>query len=174
MPKGGSSPEGVVTQFADLLKSYRITKVRGDRYAGEFPRELFRKQGITYELAEDPKSTIYVNFLPLLNSGKVRLLGNHRLVAQLTSLERRTSRAGRDSIDHAPHAHDDVANAACGALLAAIAKRPRAFINGWPAGPDGKPDRSAGVRPGQPKPMSLRLVSVAESDIEKEGIRLFK
>ena len=35
------SPEGVVAEFADLLKTYRITKVRGDRYAGEWPREQF-------------------------------------------------------------------------------------------------------------------------------------
>ena len=30
---------------------------------------------------------------------------------------RRTSRGGRDSVDHAPGGHDDVANAACGALI---------------------------------------------------------
>jgi hypothetical protein len=33
------------------------------------------------------------------------------LAAQLCALERRTSRGGRDSIDHAPGAHDDLANA---------------------------------------------------------------
>lgn len=73
----------------------------------------------------DPKSTIYINFLPLINSGKVRLLGNKRLVNQLIGLERRTSRAGRDSIDHAPGGHDDIANAAAGALLLATAKLPK-------------------------------------------------
>jgi hypothetical protein len=30
---------------------------------------------------------------------------------------RRTARGGRDSIDHAPGAHDDLANSACGALV---------------------------------------------------------
>jgi hypothetical protein len=39
-----------------------------------------------------------------------------RLHAQLVGLERRTARGGRDSIDHAPGAHDDLANAAAGAL----------------------------------------------------------
>jgi hypothetical protein len=129
------SPEGVVQEFADLLKTYQITKVRGDRYAGEFPRELFRTQGIEYELSEDPKSAIYVNFLPLINSAKVRLLGNKRLATQLIGLERRTSRAGRDSIDHAPGGHDDVANAVAGALLAATAKKPTMSIGyGGPGG----------------------------------------
>jgi hypothetical protein len=36
-------------------------------------------------------------------------------------LERRTSRGGRDSIDHAPGSHDDLANAAAGAIVAAEA-----------------------------------------------------
>jgi hypothetical protein len=40
-------------------------------------------------------------------------------VTQLTSLERRTARGGKDSIDHAPGAHDDTANAVAGALVTA-------------------------------------------------------
>jgi hypothetical protein len=43
------------------------------------------------------------------------------LLTQLVGLERRTARGGRDSIDHAPGAHDDLANAVAG--LAATAKR---------------------------------------------------
>ena len=119
------SPEGVVSEFADLLKTYRITKVSGDRYAGEWPREQFAKRGIKYEPSQDSKGTLYVNFLPVLNSGKVRLLGNKRLVSQLIGLERNTARGGKDSIDHARGAHDDLANAVCGALLSATAKRPQ-------------------------------------------------
>jgi hypothetical protein len=41
---------------------------------------------------------------------------------QLCGLERRTARGGRDSIDHAPGSHDDVANAVAGALILAAAK----------------------------------------------------
>src|SRR5437763_1858711 len=33
------SPEAVVDDFAALLKTYRILRVTGDRYAGEWPRE---------------------------------------------------------------------------------------------------------------------------------------
>ena len=98
------------------LKTYGIGRVRGDRYAGEWPREAFRKHGITYEPAEQPKSRIYANFLPLLNSRRADLLDEPRLVAQLVGLERRTARGGRDRIDHGPNAHDDVANAVAGAL----------------------------------------------------------
>jgi hypothetical protein len=37
------------------------------------------------------------------------------LIAQIVGLERRVSRAGRDSIDHTPGGHDDIANAVAGA-----------------------------------------------------------
>jgi len=113
------SPESVVVDFAALLKSYRISAVVGDRYAGEWPRERFRVAGIRYDLSDRPKGEIYRDTLPLLNSGRVELLDVPRLASQLCGLERRTARGGRDSIDHAaiPGAHDDMANAGAGALL---------------------------------------------------------
>ena len=111
------SPEAVAEEFAKLIRSYRCTTVYGDRYGGEWPREQFRKHGVNYEPAKSSKSEIYVDLLPLINSGAVDLLEHDRLLMQLTSLERRTSRAGKDSIDHAPGAHDDIANAVAGALV---------------------------------------------------------
>jgi hypothetical protein len=111
------SPEAVVEEYSDFLKTYRITKVRGDRYAGEWPREQFRKRGINYEPSEKNRSELYLDMLPLINSGGVDLLDNDRLVTQLLGLERRTSRAGRDSIDHSPGGHDDIANAVAGAIV---------------------------------------------------------
>jgi hypothetical protein len=113
------SPEDVTSEFAMLLKAYRIGKVVGDRYGGEWPRERFRLHGVTYELAEKPKSDIYRDILAALNSGKIELLDHPRLVTQICGLERRTARGGRDSIDHAPGAgcHDDLANSALAALL---------------------------------------------------------
>lgn len=110
------SPEAVVAEYANLLSAYHISKVSGDRYGGEWPREQFRKHGIQYEPSEKSKSDIYRDLLPLLNSGKAELLDNPRLITQLCSLERRTARSGKDSIDHAPGAHDDLVNAAAGAL----------------------------------------------------------
>ena len=125
------SPEGVVSEFADVLKTYQVTQVAGDRYAGEWPREQFRKQGIKYEPSRDPKGSLYLNILPLLNSGKVRLLGNQRLVAQLIGLERNPSRGGKDSIDHPRGGHDDFANAVAGCLLLVTAKPPQIRVGGY-------------------------------------------
>ena len=48
-----------------------------------------------------------------------------RLVNQLCGLERRTARSGKDSIDHGPGGHDDLANAVAGAAdLVASRKQP--------------------------------------------------
>lgn len=110
------SPEAVVAEFSAVMRSYRIFRVTGDRYAGEWPRERFSVHGISYDLADMTKSQIYQAFLPQLMSGKCQLLDNSRLIMQLASLQRRTARGGRDSIDHPPGAHDDVANSAAGVL----------------------------------------------------------
>jgi hypothetical protein len=114
------SPEGVVAEFCETLKSYRVGKVHGDRYAGEWPREQFLKRKVEYAPSEKVKSDLYRDMLPLLNSKRVRLLDNRRLITQLQGLERRTARGGKDSIDHGPGRHDDVANAAAGGLLLAV------------------------------------------------------
>jgi hypothetical protein len=112
------SPESVVADFAKLIKAYTIKTVTGDRYAGEWPRERFHVHGISYVCSEKPKSDLYRDLLPLINSQQVELLDLQKLTTQLCSLERRTARGGKDSIDHPPGgAHDDVANAVAGALV---------------------------------------------------------
>jgi hypothetical protein len=113
------SPEGTVAALCAWLKPYGITSVVGDRYAGEWPREQFRRHGVAYEPSLRTKSDIYREVLPPLNSGRVALLDAPRLIGQLSALERRVSRGGKESIDHAPGAHDDVANAAAGAVVLA-------------------------------------------------------
>ena len=96
------SPENVTSDFAAVLRTYGLSRLTGDRYGGEWPRERFRVHGVEYALSERPKSEIYLDGLPLLNGGRVELLAIPRLTAQLCGLERRTARSGRDSIDHAP------------------------------------------------------------------------
>ena len=112
------SPDAVVAEYAAVLKAYGVTAVQADKYAGAWVVEAFGKHGITCEQSAEPKSELYGNMLPLLNSGRAELLDHPRLHAQLLGLERRTARGGRDSIDHPPGGHDDLANAACGALVA--------------------------------------------------------
>jgi hypothetical protein len=113
------SPDDVVKEFAATLNAYGISKVVGDRYASEWPRERFRVHEIEYLVANKTKSDLYLGLLPVLNSGRVELLDHPRLLNQLTGLERRTSRAGKDTIDHVPGGHDDIANAVAGAAVLA-------------------------------------------------------
>jgi len=117
------SPEAVVEQFAQTLREYKITRVRGDYYGGEWPRDRFLKCGIGYDVSEMRKSEIYLEFLPLINAGRVSLLDEHRMYGQLLNLERRTSRGGLESIDHPKGAHDDVANVAAGVMVELLGKR---------------------------------------------------
>ena len=111
------SPESVAQEYAEFLKAYRIEFVRGDRYAGEWPREQFRKYGVEYLPCEKSKSDLYRDLLPLLNASAVQLLDLPVLQTQLQGLERRCPRGGKDSIDHAPGGRDDVANAMAGAIV---------------------------------------------------------
>jgi hypothetical protein len=74
-----------------------------------------------------PKSGLYIDFLPKLNSKMIRLVDNPRVVNQIAALERRTARGGKDRIDHAPGAHDDLANVIAGVAYAQSAALRRAF-----------------------------------------------
>jgi hypothetical protein len=130
------SPTVVVDEFAALLKAYDVTKVVGDHYGGEFVKEPFHKHGISYELCKQPKSDLYRDLLPRLNSGQIVLPRHDRLVAQICGLERRTGRSGNDSIDHALNGHDDLANAVAGAAGAAHSKYRYDCSLDWVAGPD--------------------------------------
>lgn len=113
-------PDDVVSEFAEVLKMYSLRVVEGDRYAGEWVTERFRAHGIAYRQAKRTKNQIYGDFLPGVNSGRVALLDHTRLRAQLEGLERRVARGGKDSIDHPPGGHDDLANSVAGALVAVL------------------------------------------------------
>jgi hypothetical protein len=111
------SPTQAIEHISILLKSYRIFTVTGDRYAPGFVVEGFARCGIKYVFSEFDRSQIYLECLPLLTSGRAKLLDVKRMLAQFASLERRTLPTGRDRVDHpAGDWHDDLSNACAGAL----------------------------------------------------------
>jgi hypothetical protein len=111
-----SPSEVVQTVLLPLCKTYSITSITGDNYAGEYPKELVRGVGISYELAKKHKSDLYVDpFLPLMPSRKIDFPRHERGINQICSLERSVQKSGRDQITHPPHGHDDIANAIAGA-----------------------------------------------------------
>lgn len=117
------SPDEATADLASVVKEFGLTRVFGDAYAGDWPRDRFRAHGVAYERADSTKSDFYQAFLPLLNGQRVELLDHQRLIAQLLALERATSRLGKDSISHPPGGHDDVINAAAGALVGVFKHR---------------------------------------------------
>ena len=116
--RGGDGNVGIIrSPVRPIVLPDCIREVEGDRYAGAWVAQAFEKLGVEYRAAERSKSDLYLDFLPLVNAGRAELRDVPRLATQLLGLERRTSRGGRDNIDHAPGGHDDLANAVAGALV---------------------------------------------------------
>ena len=107
-------PESAVEEFVALFRMYGIKRVHGDRYAAQWCTQAFEKKGVEYRHAEAPRSGLYLDLLPHLNSRTIKLLDHPRLINQIASLERRTQRGARDSVDHPRGMHDDIANAVAG------------------------------------------------------------
>lgn len=108
------TPSAITKEYASLFKTYNISSIKGDRYAGSWPGDEFRKFGIAYRANAKPKSDLYIELLPTITSGRIELPPDDRLLNQLSGLERRTSRSGKDSIDHPPGGHDDRCNVIAG------------------------------------------------------------
>jgi hypothetical protein len=84
-----------------------------DRWGAQFVVEGMASHGIRVEQSAKPKSDLYLDVLPLINSQLVVLLDLPKLARQLTGLERRAS----GHVDHKARSNDDVANAAVGSLM---------------------------------------------------------
>ena len=105
------SPRVAIAKFAGILKSYGISKVTGDNFAGNTFKADFEGHGIAYQSCYPSKSNLYEALEPALNAGEVELLDSPTLTEQLVCLVWRGSR-----IDHEPNGHDDHANAVAGAV----------------------------------------------------------
>jgi hypothetical protein len=84
-------------------------------------RDVRANAGFVVPRAGGSRSALYLAFLPLVNSGRIDLLDNQRMLLQFVGLERRVARSGKDSVDHAPGSHDDLSNAVAGAAQMAMA-----------------------------------------------------
>ncbi len=69
------------------------------------------------------RSALYLELLPVINSGAVELLDDDHLLRELRGLERRRGSSGRDRVDHRQGQHDD--RATCVAGVVAEIARPR-------------------------------------------------
>jgi hypothetical protein len=118
-------PAAVVQEYAAILRLYGIRSVTGDRYSSGWNASEWSRAGIQYMASELTKSDLYLQALPALLSGQVRLLDNDALRDQFTALERRVHSNGRESVDDngAASAHDDLANVCAGVIVHLRAQR---------------------------------------------------
>jgi hypothetical protein len=110
-------PRMAVERFAATCREYHVTRVMGDRYAGETFKADFERQGITYVVSERSKSELYESMEPLLNGRRVVLLDVPILEQELLGLIWRGSK-----IDHPNGEHDDHANAVAGVVVLVAGK----------------------------------------------------
>ena len=140
------TPKPWLRNFRACLKAYHVNVAYADRYGAEWVRGAFERHGISLRQSPHDRSSLYLNLLPALNAGQVKLLDLPRLRAQLLSLERRTIRgSGRDVIDHPTGGGDDLVNAAAGALVLAASAENRK-INWSAAAGDASVDTKSGRR----------------------------
>jgi hypothetical protein len=109
-------PHSVVVEYAALLKQYGINEVTGDAYSAAWCETAFKESGIIYLRSEMAKSQLYLESLPLFMRGAVSIPDHPKLIRELRLLERRTSRIGKDVVDHGRNGSDDFANSLAGVL----------------------------------------------------------
>lgn len=117
--RGWRAPRGakleldlVVGEIAEVLRRYRLYRLVGDRYAGEWPVQKFRDKSVLYQQAERDKSAAYIEFEPWVSTGSIELLDHPELYHEASLLEKRLRPGGKKPvIDHPKGARDDHANA---------------------------------------------------------------
>jgi hypothetical protein len=116
---GKFDPAQVTEEYAALAREYGITTVVGEYYGAEWNVSAWRAQNLTYQRCEKNRSEVYLEVAPLFARHLVRVPEHAVLLRELRSLERRTHRSGKDSVEHPKGGHDDYANVVSVALLLA-------------------------------------------------------
>lgn len=112
-------PLVVAREAAAFLRTYGLSTAIADSYAAGFATSTYREAGVALMPADVTRSAAYLHMLPLLTTGRFEIPDDPILRQELLALERRTGSSGKDSVDHPPHGHDDVANAMALAAYAA-------------------------------------------------------
>ena len=112
----------VTAEVATILKEYGVDEVTSDGFSSGFLRAELSRNGIGHKISELSKSELYLASLPMLSSGRVRLLNHKVLIDQFAALERKPGTNGRDRID--ARGHEDLANSVAGVVAMLSAGNP--------------------------------------------------
>ena len=116
---------GVAKDFVALAKSYNCRTITHDHYSGGSVAQAFRDAGMTSRPSDLSKSLLYLEGLQLFMRGLVSIPDCPQLIRELRLLERRTSRSGKDCVDHGVGGSDDYANVLFGAMRMMTKRKPR-------------------------------------------------
>jgi len=100
-------PAVALGEFAEILRSYGLGWCTVDRYSIGFVESALRDHGVSAEIADKTTSETFLEVAPLFMTGAVKLPDDKALIGELTALERRPGRTGRDTVSHGPGGHDD-------------------------------------------------------------------
>lgn len=118
------NPDEVAREVAKFLLEYNLTSGYADQYGAELSRTIYSAAGVSLQAAPVNRSEAYLHTLPLFTAGRIEIPDEPTLRAELLQLERRVGRSGKDSCDHPPGCHDDLANAVALAAWASIRRTP--------------------------------------------------
>ena len=116
-------PAVVAKEVAAFLAHYGLRTATADAYGAEITRSVYREAGVELLTSDASRSELYMAMLPLFTTGRIEIPPDSRLRLELLTLERRTARGGKDSVDHRVGAQDDVCNAAALAARAVSRRR---------------------------------------------------
>jgi hypothetical protein len=142
------NPAEIVRAISGVLDEYGLHEIAGDHHAAGFVINELQKCNKRLADCELSKSDLYLEVLPRFSAGRVRLTDSDRLIGQLCALERRALSGGHDRVDHARGSHDDLANAAAGALWYASRRRGITSISADVKAWAGVPQRGSLENPG--------------------------
>ena len=118
-------PQEVCADFASALRRYQLHHCESDAYSAEWIKSAFSRESIGVRQADRTTSESFLELLPLVVGRRIRFVKNSRLVTQLSNLERRVTRGGREQVGHPQNGgHDDLAAAVAG-VAAQLAPPPR-------------------------------------------------
>lgn len=109
-------PETQTQEYSDLLHKYRITRVTGDSFSGDWCSRSYQKNNIFYEKSEKSKNEIYLECEGSFNCGNVELPPHDTLQRQLKLLIRSPRSGSRDRITTIGGQSEDEANVCCGTV----------------------------------------------------------
>ena len=112
--------QDVIKEYSDLLRTYGISSTMGDAFGAGMYSDEWERNRIAFRKGRFDTSDTYRHALPFFMAKRPLLLDHAKQRLQLAGLERRVT-GGHKKIEHpqTASAHDDIAAAVCGALVAA-------------------------------------------------------